>query len=57
MADYTDLQDVSYHSSRNLYVPCLRQTICEYFLSPYKSANWFTEEWRMAELRDGGLCV
>ena len=24
MADYTDLQDVSYHSSRNLYVSCLR---------------------------------
>ena len=33
MADYTDLlQDVSYHSSRNLYIPRLRQTICEYFL-------------------------
>ena len=33
MADYTDLlQDVSYHSSRNLYVPRLQQTICEYFL-------------------------
>ena len=33
MADYTDLlQDVSYHSSCNLYVQRLRQTICEYFL-------------------------
>ena len=33
MADYTDLlQDVSYHSYRNLYVSHLRQTICEYFL-------------------------
>ena len=33
MADYTDLlEDVSYHSSRNLYIPRLQQTICEYFL-------------------------
>ena len=29
MADCTDLyQDVSYHSSHNLYVPCLRETVC-----------------------------
>ena len=33
MVDYTDLlQDVSYHSSCNLYVLHLRETICEYFL-------------------------
>ena len=33
MVDYTDLlQNVSYHSSRNLYIPHLQQMICEYFL-------------------------
>ena len=30
---YTDLrQGVSYHSLCNLYVPLLRETVCEYFL-------------------------
>ena len=33
MAVYTDLlQDVSYHLSHNLYIPLLREMICEYFL-------------------------
>ena len=33
MADYTDLlQDVSYYLSCNLYIPLLREMVCEYFL-------------------------
>ena len=32
MVEYTELlQDVSYHLSRNLYVPRLREMVCEYF--------------------------
>ena len=37
MADYTDLlQDVSYHSSCNMYIPLLRETVCEYFLRSHR---------------------
>ena len=41
MADYTDLlQDVSYHLSRNLYVPHLRETVWEYVFTLSSDASF-----------------